>query len=176
MGTRADFYVAHSETDLEWLGSIGWDGYDVDDIGTSEDKQDFRQRVSRFLDSRKDATMPANGWPWPWRDSRLTDYAYVWVDGKGVIYRYGDDYPMSNTDRTSYIPDDGKCDAYVAMKRENELHAEAALLEDDEAHPEWSDEDGFHKASGVEANYIYPDMADRANVRRDEGSGVIFLR
>jgi hypothetical protein len=29
-----------------------------------------------------DATRPEDGWPWPWEDSRTTDYAYAFDNGK----------------------------------------------------------------------------------------------
>lgn len=85
MGTRADFYVGRG-ADAEWLGSIAWDGYpDDDDISALLKKKaptSFRKAVKAFLTKREDATLPAQGWPWPWEDSRTTDYAYAFDDGK----------------------------------------------------------------------------------------------
>ena len=170
MGTRADFYVAHTKTDLEWLGSIAWDGYEIDDVGFAEDQSDFRQKLSRFFDPRNDVTHPEQGFPWPWRDSRLTDHAYVWVDGIGVVRRFGDRYPMGE-----YTEDDGQCDTYISVKREAELHAEATRDNNGVYHPLWSDETGFHEATRVEAFYKYPDMAEKRNVRLDRGSGITLI-
>jgi len=80
MGTRADFY----SEDMTWLGSIAWDGYpggiDLDLLRSTSDAV-YRANVARFLASRDDSTLPDAGWPWPWDDSRTTDYAYVLKGG-----------------------------------------------------------------------------------------------
>ncbi len=91
MGTRADFYVGVGK-DAEWLGSIAWDGYEIeeaDDVKTpahrvrrAQTEADYRAAVQAFLESRDDATYPKDGWPWPWEDSNITDYAYAFVDGE----------------------------------------------------------------------------------------------
>lgn len=84
MGTRADFYVGRGER-AEWLGSIAFDGYVGGipvDVLMARTEQDFRERVARELAARNDATVPADGWPWPWQDSRTTDYAYAFDGGK----------------------------------------------------------------------------------------------
>lgn len=92
MGTRADFYIGRGEQ-AQWLGSIGWDGHPDSLMGdyysesngvlvaTTEDE--FRAAVTHMLINRKDATTPEHGWPWPWDDSRTTDYAYAF-DGDGI--------------------------------------------------------------------------------------------
>lgn len=85
MGTRADFYVGRGK-EAEWIGSIAWDGYPdgVDELMLRSITEDmYRKRVQSFLESRDDATFPEMGWPWPWDDSRTTDYAYAF-DGGGV--------------------------------------------------------------------------------------------
>lgn len=88
MGTRADFYVGRGE-EAEWLGSIAMDGY-PDPPGCPHalfeptapaNESDYRARVETILSNVKHATRPADGWPWPWEDSRTTDYAYAWDDG-----------------------------------------------------------------------------------------------
>lgn len=79
MGTRADFYVGRTRA-AEWLGSIAWDGYPDGipaEIKGAKGEADFRAAVTAFLCERKDRTLPADGWPWPWDDSRTTDYAYA---------------------------------------------------------------------------------------------------
>lgn len=84
MGTRADFYVGRGEG-AEWLGSIAWDGYpDGIDKAVKQANTEARYRaaVSAFLGPRKDATLPAHGWPWPWETSHTTDYAYAFDDGR----------------------------------------------------------------------------------------------
>lgn len=52
MGTRADFYVGRG-TEAEWLGSIGWDGYEIDDsIHAAKTEEEYRAAVTAFLDGR----------------------------------------------------------------------------------------------------------------------------
>jgi hypothetical protein len=101
MGTRADFYVGRGP-DAEWLGSIAWDGYPdgIDHYvleGITED--DYRRAVERFLSERRsptptrsrtgDATLPEQGWPWPWNDSGTTDFAYAYDSGIVWASNYG---------------------------------------------------------------------------------------
>lgn len=97
MGTRADFYVG-AGTHAEWLGSIAFDGYRIAEmkekhaaqnadnaacwqIKSASSEYDFREGVTSLLKLNDDATTPDQGWPWPWEDSRTTDYAYAFVDG-----------------------------------------------------------------------------------------------
>lgn len=93
MGTRADFYVGRGST-AEWLGSIAFDGYPDGDMAEvlladpPDSVEDYRQRVGSLLAGRHDATLPADGWPWPWDDSRTTDYSYAW-DGAVWISCFG---------------------------------------------------------------------------------------
>lgn len=86
MGTRADFYIGRDEK-ASWLGSIAWDG-DPESmpvgIRKAETVESFQEAVSVFITSREDGTGPQMGWPWPWDDSRLTDYTYCF-DG-GVVW------------------------------------------------------------------------------------------
>lgn len=86
MGTRADFYVSKPDG-LEWLGSIAWDGYDIDHVALASTEEQFRQSLDEFFAGRDDVTRPEQGWPWPWETSNTTDYGYVFVDGHGVLYR-----------------------------------------------------------------------------------------
>jgi hypothetical protein len=82
MGTRADFYVGKGK-DAEWLGSIAWDGNEVDDeILNATTPEEFCNAVKTFLDGRDDATYPTDGWPWPWNDSGTTDCSYWHFEGK----------------------------------------------------------------------------------------------
>lgn len=87
MGTRADFYIGRGEQ-AEWIGSIAWDGYPsgISEAvlqATTEDA--YRTAVEAFFLTRSDVTHPDQGWPWPWKDSCTTDYAYAFDDG-GVHY------------------------------------------------------------------------------------------
>lgn len=91
MGTRADFYIGTGPT-AEWIGSITYDGYPD---GTPEwslragSEADFRERVEELF-SKVQSTWPSEGWPWPWEDSRTTDYAYAWcADGCVRLSSYG---------------------------------------------------------------------------------------
>jgi hypothetical protein len=82
MGTRADFYVG-SGAEAEWLGSVAWDGYQWAEDGSTEGistEEGFRAFVEEILSSRRDATRPEDGWPWPWDDSGMTDYVYAFED------------------------------------------------------------------------------------------------
>lgn len=91
MGTRADFYVGRGP-DAEWLGSIGYDGYpsgisrderhpDRLDLGVTEEGK-WRSDVGDFLAGSTCATLPDQGWPWPWDDSQTTDYSYAYDGGR----------------------------------------------------------------------------------------------
>lgn len=87
MGTRADFYIGRGN-EAEWLGSIAWDGHPDSVFGEASELSDgaevdavtWRRWVSEYI-GREDGTTPDLGWPWPWDDSRTTDYAYALDDG-----------------------------------------------------------------------------------------------
>ncbi len=84
MGTRADFYLGFGEGS-EWLGSVAWDGYqwaegESNALMDSQTPDEFRQAVKEIQAIRDDFTTPEMGWPWPWSDSRTTDYAYCLED------------------------------------------------------------------------------------------------
>lgn len=84
MGTRADFYLGRG-TGAFWMGSIAWDGHPESipaAVLEATDARSYRAAVLAELEGRDDATMPERGWPWPWPDSRTTDYAYAFDDGK----------------------------------------------------------------------------------------------
>jgi hypothetical protein len=85
MGTRADFYIRNEnkEPKMEWLGSIAWDGYEIDGkVERARTEDEFRSLLSEFFNDRTDVTLPENGWPWPWDDSRTTDFAHIFENGK----------------------------------------------------------------------------------------------
>ena len=91
MGTRADFYVGKGK-DAEWIGSIAWDGFPgvmPEDIAGASNADEYRQAVQAFLAKREDATLPEQGWPWPWADSGTTDYSYWHFDGKTMASGFG---------------------------------------------------------------------------------------
>lgn len=102
MGTRADFYVGVG-VEAEWLGSVGWDGYEWQEhpdcplmVATTEDE--FRKAVADIANEREDWTLPEKGWPWPWDDSFTTDRAYAFVDGKTQDFNWGKLPPKSEDD------------------------------------------------------------------------------
>ena len=99
MGTRADFYIGRGK-DAEWLGSIAWDGYpgglDTPQLLASTAEPHYRSEVEKFLARRNDATLPADGWPWPWTDSRTTDYAYAFDGGRTWASAYGTEWFPAN--------------------------------------------------------------------------------
>lgn len=108
MGTRADFYIGKGET-CEWLGSIAWDGYDIpENILACTNEEVYRDFITAWLQTRNDATFPEDGWPWPWKDSRLTDFAYTFVDGGVKIVTLGRAYTVEeyrkDQDNEPYIP------------------------------------------------------------------------
>lgn len=85
MGTRADFYVGRGKS-AEWIGSIAWDGYPEgipQPLLMTKTEEVFRGLVTDFFKGREDATLPEMGWPWPWENSHLTDFAYAF-DGDKV--------------------------------------------------------------------------------------------
>jgi hypothetical protein len=105
MGTRADFYVGTGK-DAEWLGSLAYDGYRIHEmtkeaisesldnmecweIKSAASEKAFRFAVERLLRMNKSATLPTDGWPWPWEDSCTTDYAYCFVDGACKSFTWG---------------------------------------------------------------------------------------
>jgi len=90
MGTRADFYIGRGEK-AEWLGSVAFDGHPLgfeDRLLKASTERKFRNAVTAELDARVDATKPEQGWPWPWADSRTTDYAYAF-DGRVFVSCFG---------------------------------------------------------------------------------------
>jgi hypothetical protein len=96
MGTRADFYVGRGEQ-AEWLGSIAWDGYPDGQPGNPKygpviaaaSEPEFRERVANLLAAKDDGTTPDKGWPWPWENSRLTDWSYAFDAGQVWASKFG---------------------------------------------------------------------------------------
>src|SRR5690348_16482213 len=91
MGTRADFYVGKGK-DAEWLGSIAYDGYpdgNPADVIKALGEHEYREHVATLMKECESATRPEQGWPWPWEDSRTTDYAYTWAEGKVQASGFG---------------------------------------------------------------------------------------
>lgn len=116
MGTRADFYVGRGEN-AEWLGSVAWDGY-PDGFDTfylkAATAEAWRATVAAELAGRDDATLPASGWPWPWEDSRTTDYAYAFDGGRVWASCFGCEWydPIADDE-------EGKADKAAVFPRMN---------------------------------------------------------
>lgn len=94
MGTRADFYVRKNQ-EMKWLGSKGYDGYPdgiEEKVLKSSTVEEFESETVAFLKSQDDSTFPNEGWPWPWNDSKGTDYAYIFENGKVMASNFG--YPL----------------------------------------------------------------------------------
>jgi len=94
MGSRADFYVGRGK-EAEWLGSIAWDGYPEgipDTILDSQNETFYRTAVQEFVTGKRDGRLPENGWPWAWDDSRTTDFAYAYDDGKVWASCFGSEW------------------------------------------------------------------------------------
>lgn len=106
MGTRADFYSGGTDpATMVWLGSIAWDGY-PDGLPSvllrhAPDEATWVLYVATFLGDRPDATLPRQGWPWPWDDSRVTDYAYTWTEDTVLVSNFGNEwFAVDDDERT----------------------------------------------------------------------------
>ena len=87
MGTRADFYIGTDPETMEWLGSVAWDGGDIDGLEDVLIEEEYRELVQVREARRHDFTHPDMGWPWPWDNSATTDVAYAWVEEDARAYQ-----------------------------------------------------------------------------------------
>ena len=103
MGTRADFYVGKGPN-AEWLGSIAWDGYpdgNPADVLEKITEHDYRAAVELVLSNEHcGPTRPEQGWPWPWEDSRTTDFAYTFDLQRVLISCFGRPWVGSEDEMT----------------------------------------------------------------------------
>jgi hypothetical protein len=81
--TGADFYIGTGVA-ANWIGSIHADGYVSGiplDILICVNPTLYEELVVTFIQSRQDV-VKTNGdkWPWPWADSRMTDYSYLFIE------------------------------------------------------------------------------------------------
>lgn len=91
MGTKADFYI-RKDKQMQWLASIGWDGHpeSIDNpVLKATTEEEFKNQITEFIKDRDDYTLPESGWPWPWNDSRTTDYSYIFENGKVMASCFG---------------------------------------------------------------------------------------
>lgn len=119
MGTRADFYVGRG-TDAEWLGSVTWDGYPAGfdtQFWQDADTQDkYRANITTVSGERDDWTDASEGWPWPWQDSRTTDYTYAWDDGKVYFSIFGGPWLELTGDGSEFKNDEEQDEYYDLPK------------------------------------------------------------
>lgn len=110
MGTRADFYVGRGKA-AEWLGSICWDGYPTGvaresypgglALFAAADEASYRAAVEQFFQEKgEEVSRPADGWPWPWKDSGTTDYSYAFDDGRTWMSRFGGKWEPATTEES----------------------------------------------------------------------------
>lgn len=117
MGTRADFYIGRGES-AEWLGSIAWDGDPDgidDEVLKAKTVDEYARALREFFTDRDDVSGPDHGWPWPWNDSRTTDFAYaldegaVWASSFGYPWQRASEYDYDrdseDSDRPAVFPD-----------------------------------------------------------------------
>lgn len=96
MGTRSDFYIKNGN-EVEWLGSASHDGYrwyEQNTFGYITTVEQFREEVEEI--KMIGSWVRSDTWPWPWDDSHLTDYSYVFENGHVDVYIFGHG-PQSST-------------------------------------------------------------------------------
>jgi hypothetical protein len=100
MGTRADFYIGVNKP--VWIGSIHQDGepwFIPCKILVQNNATMYEETVVDFLTMKKGIIESiGDHWPWPWEDSRLTDYSYFFSKKYGAVYAY------SRTDKVMFYP------------------------------------------------------------------------
>lgn len=99
MGTRADFYIERDDK-FEYLGSVQYDGYEVDNedypickrLKRSKTEKSFLKNLKEYEDWRNSEPQSCNHffkeWPWPWPNSHTTDYSYVFIKDKVHVCDY----------------------------------------------------------------------------------------
>ncbi len=94
MGTRCDFYIMKKKPKLIWMGSYGWDGYpsgEPEGMGLHKvnNEEDFKSRILSFLEEKQGYIAGKDGWPWPWDNSKTTDFYYIFFEGKVYVSCFG---------------------------------------------------------------------------------------
>lgn len=171
MGTRSDIYL-RKKGKLEWLGSTAWDGYGIANATTldaysvndqksrttdyleylihaSTNEADFVKVVTEYIEKREDGTQPKDGWPWPWKNSKLTDECYVFDIESGRTLRMMDhdgNYDDHTTDCKW-----GACGSY-----------------------EW-DDDKDEYTGYTPLFFKVPDMSELTNVATGNKSGLMVI-
>ncbi len=112
MGTKADFYIGRG-VHAAWLGSIAYDGspwfHVCQPIMAATDSDAYLAAIELILRrGAREPICPSAGWPWPWKTSAGSDYAYtfdagtVWVSD-GCSWVSGEAYLMG----ARGVPDGG---------------------------------------------------------------------
>jgi len=90
MGTRADFYIGIKEP--KWIGSLYKDGHPWNipcKLLIQTNATMYEELVVDFLAMRSGVIESVGHfWPWPWEDSRMTDYSYFFANQPGGVYAY----------------------------------------------------------------------------------------
>jgi hypothetical protein len=89
MGTRADFYIDNMG-DMTWLASMFKDGmpWHIPTVVLAQvNPTMFSEKLFDFLDECNTDYVDTK-WPWPWEDSRLTDYSYMMDCERGKVVGY----------------------------------------------------------------------------------------
>jgi len=80
---RADLYIYKGSQSIEYIGSLGFAGTPAEfpkSLRNVKTEDLWRISARSILSSRKDGTLEIEGWPWPWSNSRFTDYTYIFGD------------------------------------------------------------------------------------------------
>jgi len=88
MGTRADFYTKGKDG-MKWIGSVMQDGQPWNiklEILIQNNRIMFEEFVKTFLIMR--VYSERKNWPWPWQDSLMTDYSYIFDEEKEKVIGY----------------------------------------------------------------------------------------
>ena len=173
MGTRADFYLGRGKN-ATWLGSIAWDGYPdgiPDNVLNAKDESFYLSELKRFFKTRNDLTLPDEGWPWPWDDSRTTDYAYAFDSGQVYIACYGYKWVTTDAQRLYKSRYSDFVKAYKFWSSEHSWWERTG--EGDEPIEPTEPEDPLDHDE--EDKLEFPDMRDRKNVQLGDKSGLFFI-
>lgn len=151
MGTRADFYIRKSN-ELTWMGSIAWDGYKIDNVAKSKTEERFISNLAEFLSNRDDATYPKDGWPWPWKNSKLTDEIWVFDCETNSIWRGYEDTGEYKDHTTPYLFSKGAKQLKYDEEKNDFIRPKKSL------------------------SLLMPDMSNIQNVQMGSKSGLLVIR
>jgi len=132
MGTRCDFWVQIKPGMMkvkDWRGSLAWDGYprgiEHERVGFPNFTRitrtaDFLEAINVTLAKRDDFTHIHMGYPWPWTDSHLTDFSYVFnePEHRVDVYFFGKLIPPEHVlDEPIFNPEGEKVPIFPDMTR-----------------------------------------------------------